>query len=265
MRATPTNVTRVPEDAGFVLPLTLLLLAALTALALAFQALAEADRKILGWDREALQRSIGPVHETHSLGFGYALVSRGSVQGGDLSLIWTLDPGRASEELWDPRGPIPEGPIQQDESGGMTGLGPLSVSGWIGLLPPDPALEPSFGDDDVAPATATFGGVHATAMGLRVLQHEGGPPLLLAPFDLSLSGTGPFSGVVLAGAWITVAAEVVWIGGGRAKGISTQPAGSLSFVPDPGQVEGALRLLQQLTGVHELVPEGGARVGRWVP
>jgi len=265
MRVNSTEVAQGSGEAGFVLPFTLLLLAALTALALAFQALAEADRKILQWDREALQRSVGPVLEAHPLGFGYALVSRGSIQGGDLSLIWTLYPAGASEEPWDPRGPSPEGPVQLNGTAGMTGLGPLSVLNWIGLLPPEPTLEPSFGAENDVPRTATFGGVLATAIGLRVLQREGGPPLLLAPSDLSLTGTGPFFGVVLAGGWITLASEVVWIGGGRAEGLSGHAGGSSSFVLDPSQVEDALGWLQQVTGVREIVPQGGARVGRWVP
>lgn len=279
------------SEAGFILPLTILLISALSALALAFQALARADRQMLGWDRAAFQSQWGTEQGRTPLGQGYALVRSGTSDGGVLTLEWVFDPATAAHDAWDPLGDGVEGAgtsaTDDPASGAILGaapgatpgatLGPWRAVDWIARLS-EAGVNPEAGVPSGAGVhsvqlddgeVASFGAGTLSGTGVRILTRPGvpgAPWVVLAPEAVLISGSGSFFALVLADGPVAIDSAVAWIGGGRVLAVQTTGGmAPVSFTIDPQGVQAALQTLQEVTGVAALIPQGGAHLGRWVP
>jgi hypothetical protein len=281
---------------GFVLPLALLLVASLSALAVAFHGLAEANRVMLEWDLEAFalawrsRLESGPqIHgDREPLGFGYALVRTGTSRGGRMVLEWTLDPSRIAAEPWIPRGVVAEGFGPEDllaedllaedrlaEDGSPAGgggaapfplpwrgerLGPWTSAEWLRHLGGAPLPGEGSGR-----AVVQFGTFRVEGRGVRILGSDPSSALMiLAPNGVEVSGEGVLRAVILASGSVQVDAAVVWVGGGRVEAFVPEP-GWMGFVLDPAVIQGALTHLEGALGGNRVIPASGGHLGWWAP
>ncbi len=265
---------------GFVLPLVLLLLPALLALALAAFHLAHGQWTVTGLDTRLLEE----------LAAAHPPPSRVPAPG---ETAWRLAPGGPGDGDYMADGGgggaffllrAPPGPLGGERRGhrvvwlphaaslaltwtlqveGPPRFGPLPVEVLLARLPARAGAWESGGNPDPSGDSSGEwllpGGHHVRAPGgwLSPVGEDG--ILLLAPGAVVITGFGPLPAAVLAAGEVMLLGEVELQGGIRTpRGLRMDPGSH--FVPDPAWVHAAL-LHPHLDRLH-LLP-GGERLGRF--
>jgi hypothetical protein len=215
---------------GFILPLTLLLLLALTALAMAGLALLRGEERALGWQRQAFRTNwpeAGWEPRAH-LGRGYFLEG-----GADRApsvphrLIWCLDADAEALGSWD---------LRPSEGRPAVQLGPLTPRDLLAHLPESP-------EEDAAHRIPLGANLWASSGPTGELRVGSGPEsyLVVSTGDLEIGGTGSIRGALLVGGALQLAPTVRLIGGGRVVGPIRSD--SAAWTLDPLAVRNALESL----------------------
>lgn len=214
------------DHRGFILPLTLLAVLALSALALAAWTLAAAEHQGVGWERRWLAGAAGPHTrpgpgaEAHRvvrrLPGGYRVVTAPDTPGLH-HLAWCLDPSAEAREGWLP-----------DAASAPPLVGPIPAPAWAGVgglhaLASGETL-PAVGVGDSVRVTVAPG----TPLPAVRVDPAGAGVLLIAPGSVELTplrapAGDPLREVVLSGAFViagdlALAPGVQLIGGVRLGG-----------------------------------------------
>lgn len=233
---------------GFLIPLALLGLLAVTALALSSFVLARGMARDAVLERRYVQDWAAPqAVDTVQLATGWELIGmRGAGERRSYRVERVFDPPREAL-LWSSA--VFAAALSRPAGSEVThrpGAGPLlhHMDALAGLLSAERSGEP-WNTDVTLPS-----GVHVAGPAILVVAGEDpeSPVWILADGDVELGGAGTVRGIVLARGSVRVGAGVRWNGGVAASGWVEVDSGA-DIVLDPAAIESAVALLREPRGV----------------